>query len=129
VDDGIHGRELWVSDGTTEGTAIVKDINPGEDDSDPGALVSVNGRLYFAADDGTHGRELWVLGYIFEEHTGDFNEDGAVTYDDFTDYLLPAYGTQTGDPDFVSEYDLNQDGSIDMLDYAEWYKDFLDANQ
>ena len=31
ADDGIHGNELWSSDGTADGTAMVKDINPASD--------------------------------------------------------------------------------------------------
>ena len=29
ANDGEHGRELWVSDGTAAGTRLVKDIRPG----------------------------------------------------------------------------------------------------
>ncbi|WP_408890169.1 ELWxxDGT repeat protein [Myxococcus faecalis] len=55
-----EGEELWVSDGTTEGTRRVKDVRPGAVGSEPTALAVAGGRLYFAADDGTHGRELWM---------------------------------------------------------------------
>jgi RNA polymerase sigma factor (sigma-70 family) len=57
--DRVHGRELWKSDGTEEGTVLVKDINPGAYDSDPSYLTIVNGTLFFTADDGVHGRQLW----------------------------------------------------------------------
>ena len=52
-------RELWKSDGTDAGTVKVKDINPGNDASNPENLTDVNGTLFFTTDDGTNGRELW----------------------------------------------------------------------
>ena len=52
--------ELWKSDGTTSGTVLVKDINPGTSDgSDPRDFIEINGVLYFTAYTATHGRELW----------------------------------------------------------------------
>jgi uncharacterized repeat protein (TIGR01451 family) len=54
-----RGRELWVSDGTEAGTALVRDIMPGSDSSDPGNLVARDGAVYFSAKDGTRGIELW----------------------------------------------------------------------
>jgi len=57
--DAVHGGELWKSDGTPAGTAMVKDINPGTVGSNILKLTVVNGTLYFAADDGVHGQELW----------------------------------------------------------------------
>jgi len=58
-DDGVTGRELWKSDGTSAGTARVKDIRAGAESSDPMTLTAVGGTLYFTADDGVSGRELW----------------------------------------------------------------------
>ena len=59
ANDGIHGAELWCTDGTEEGTMLTKDIYPGEDSSSPDHMVEVNGLLFFTAHDGNMGRKLW----------------------------------------------------------------------
>ena len=60
ADDGKNGTELWVSDGTTEGTQLFKDINLGGNNSFPSYFTESNDQLYFTADDGKNGTELWV---------------------------------------------------------------------
>ncbi|MFN8569150.1 MAG: ELWxxDGT repeat protein [Kouleothrix sp.] len=65
ANDGTHGDELWKSDGTANGTLMVKDINPGAGSGFDlyvwplFTLPELNGQLFFTANDGTHGRELW----------------------------------------------------------------------
>jgi ELWxxDGT repeat protein len=60
------GLELWSTDGTAAGTALVKDIRPGPQGSIASGgfflyspFVVLDHSIYFLADDGVHGRELW----------------------------------------------------------------------
>lgn len=71
ADDGTHGREPWISDGTSEGTFMLRDVNPGPDSSTQSnsgvsSTFFYAGRLYFEAVDSNHGNELWVTDGTFD---------------------------------------------------------------
>ncbi|MCA9062432.1 MAG: hypothetical protein KDA96_05220, partial [Planctomycetaceae bacterium] len=53
------GIELWKTDGTTEGTVLVADLNPGSDSSGINWMTNLNGVLLFTADGGEIGNSLW----------------------------------------------------------------------
>lgn len=54
------GTELWKTDGTPQGTVLVKDIAPATlEGSRPRNMVELNGVLLFQADAGQDGRSLW----------------------------------------------------------------------
>lgn len=54
--DGTAGTELWRSDGTEDGTYLVKDTYAGPGNSSIGEFAAVNNILYFTANT---GRDLW----------------------------------------------------------------------
>ena len=56
--DDTLGTELWVSDGTQEGTKLFKDFRKGVESSYPNIRGVLNGSLIFEATDDT-GRKLW----------------------------------------------------------------------
>ena len=64
ADDQAHGVELWASDGTVNGTGLVRDIARGTAygspiGSGPSGLITAGARVFFSASDSTLGRELW----------------------------------------------------------------------
>ncbi len=68
ADDGVRGRELFVSDGTHDGTHLVKDIRPGSGSSllwssgsdNPNDFTRLGNRGFFLATDGGNGIGLYV---------------------------------------------------------------------
>ena len=59
--DTEHGEELWVTDGTAEGTHMVMDINPGVISSDVQYLTRFNDKVVFSAISSDEmGYQLWI---------------------------------------------------------------------
>ncbi len=54
------GEELWITDGTVQGTKLVKDINPGAVSASPFNLFVFNNRLFFYASSPGYGSEPWI---------------------------------------------------------------------
>lgn len=58
-DGGTYGTEVWRSDGTSEGTRIAVDLNPGNNSSWPQFYISIGEKLFFQGETSEFGRELW----------------------------------------------------------------------
>ena len=90
--DATHGEELWVTDGTKEGTKIVKDIVEGASSSSPSYISRFNDKVVFSAvsPDGS-GREPWI---------SDGTEEG-------TFQLADCYAVGDGDPRMFMQVNEN----------------------
>ena len=61
ADDGVHGEELWATDGTPKGTRMVKDIYEGISTSNILWLTRFNDKVIFSATgDSQDGQEIWI---------------------------------------------------------------------
>lgn len=103
--DAEHGEELWVTDGTKEGTHMVKDIVPGEGTSNPSYLGRLNDKVLFSAYTDESGAEAWV---------SDGTEEG-------TFQLVDAYAYGDGDPKAFTQ--MNETKAIFVCiddESAEW---------
>lgn len=74
---GSPDFEIWATDGTAEGTRLIKDVNPAGS-SNPRRMTLFGGRLFFLADT-PQGRELWASDGTPEgtERVHDFHENSS----------------------------------------------------
>ena len=81
ADDGVHGYEIWKSDGTSNGTVM---INEGNLFGDFYAyyLTNVNGKIFFSVLSAGIGEELWA----FDVNTNGINE---IENDNFLVTIFP----------------------------------------
>ncbi len=86
ANDGVHGVELWKTDGTAAGTVELADIDPGSLDSNPSDLAVVGGLVYFTAFDGS-GNRLWRT---------DGSASGTIALGDHSNAGNPAMMTAVG---------------------------------
>jgi ELWxxDGT repeat protein len=104
ADDGLHGREIWRTDGTPAGTRLVRDIAPGTDSGSPLLLGAAGDRVYFEV----YG-QLWQTDPLTGASTV-YTSDGNYYYGG----LSPRSGVALGD-DF---YAVGQNGLYRIHDGA-----------
>ncbi|WP_203258313.1 T9SS type A sorting domain-containing protein [Hyunsoonleella ulvae] len=94
ANDGVNGYELWISDGTDNGTYMIKDIFEGKNSSmgDYQEFTIIKDKIYFSADDGIHGFEPWV---------SDGTEEGTYMIKDLFEGPNDGYGSHFG---YVDDY-------------------------
>lgn len=141
ANDGTHGYELWKSDGTAEGTAMVADLRPGTDSS----MLTVNAvgvgeKLYFTV---SANSELWITdgtaagtmvaadvrpGQYSSDPRSLTNVNGRLyfTADDWT------HGRElwalSPDAAAMSQGDYDQNGVTDGADFLKWQRAFGSAD-
>ncbi len=113
-DDGVHGHEIWTTDGPAGPARLFLDMVPGPNSSFATSARLVGDRLYIACTTPAYGAEL----YWVQICPADFTLDFAVTVDDVVGFV-GAFEAGSSDADL-------DDGSGTMtLDGAVTIEDLL----
>jgi ELWxxDGT repeat protein len=112
------GYELWKSDGTPEGTNMVKDISTGATSSDPGRFVAIGDKMFFVAHSPEFGHELWIT---------DGTEPGTNIVRNI------GTGSESSGPFSLTEFNgslyfFATDGPFGVNGYELWKSDGTEAN-
>lgn len=57
----ISGKEIWRTDGTLNGTVMLRDISIKPGSSFPFNMIKSNTGIFFQADNSSHGKEPWFI--------------------------------------------------------------------
>jgi ELWxxDGT repeat protein len=94
ADDGVHGAEPWVSDGTAAGTQLLADIVVGSNGSNPDEVVVAGSHAYFSpalwVSDGTPAGTSRVLDANSIYQTESLTAVGTSVF--FDDHPVGAFG-------------------------------------
>lgn len=74
-----NGEELWETDGSKQGTKLIKDIYVGKSSSSPKSFAVLNNTLYFSATDSVKGEELFSYTDTCNAYAGGLNFNGTVS--------------------------------------------------
>ena len=113
-----NGEEVWRSDGTPGGTALLADVYPGAGSAGLWvAPVGAGNHVYFVASDGTTGRQLWAA-----RIRPDVTISGTPLTEGNSGGPAPAALTATAEPalltDLVATYGTRAGSATEGADYA-----------